>query len=328
MVHPTAEARRDERIVGASRREYGPWAIVAGASEGVGRELARKVAANGVNCILIARREEAAGRAGRADPGREWRRVHPREHRPGDAGRIRPDPRDRGVSRGGAVHQQRGGGSQRVAFPRPRDRDLGRARQSQRADHDAMLPPFRRADARTTPRWAASRGFGRGLWWGRRSWRSTRARRHSTCASASLSGPSCAPSASTCCRSCSSRRTRRRCATSCREGPARAVPDGFRGPRGRGRSGAAAAGPGLQLGAARQVSRGLAPHARPGGRRAQQEGVRPRSIRKECIDDASSRAVDHGKRGPAIGDRDRRESRARAGGLLRVVTRQGRTRRR
>lgn len=37
---------------------YGPWAIVAGASEGVGRELARKVAANGVKCILIARREQ------------------------------------------------------------------------------------------------------------------------------------------------------------------------------------------------------------------------------------------------------------------------------
>jgi uncharacterized protein len=36
---------------------YGPWAVVAGASEGVGLELARKVAANGVRCILIARRE-------------------------------------------------------------------------------------------------------------------------------------------------------------------------------------------------------------------------------------------------------------------------------
>jgi uncharacterized protein len=39
------------------RARYGPWAIIAGASEGVGRELARKVAGNGVNCILIARRE-------------------------------------------------------------------------------------------------------------------------------------------------------------------------------------------------------------------------------------------------------------------------------
>ena len=41
----------------AFAERYGPWAIVAGASEGVGRELARRVAANGVNCILVARRE-------------------------------------------------------------------------------------------------------------------------------------------------------------------------------------------------------------------------------------------------------------------------------
>lgn len=36
---------------------YGPWAVVAGASEGVGRELSRLVAAKGVPCVLIARRE-------------------------------------------------------------------------------------------------------------------------------------------------------------------------------------------------------------------------------------------------------------------------------
>lgn len=42
----------------AFAKKYGPWAVVAGASEGVGRELARRVAANGVNSILIARREK------------------------------------------------------------------------------------------------------------------------------------------------------------------------------------------------------------------------------------------------------------------------------
>lgn len=36
---------------------YGPWAVVAGASEGTGREFARQIAAKGLNCILIARRE-------------------------------------------------------------------------------------------------------------------------------------------------------------------------------------------------------------------------------------------------------------------------------
>ncbi|MDB5972185.1 MAG: family NAD(P)-dependent oxidoreductase [Hydrocarboniphaga sp.] len=36
---------------------YGPWAVVAGASEGTGRAFARQIAALGLPCILIARRE-------------------------------------------------------------------------------------------------------------------------------------------------------------------------------------------------------------------------------------------------------------------------------
>ncbi len=39
------------------KQKYGPWAVIAGASEGTGREFARQIAAEGVNCILIARRE-------------------------------------------------------------------------------------------------------------------------------------------------------------------------------------------------------------------------------------------------------------------------------
>src|SRR5579862_2251318 len=35
---------------------YGPWAVIAGASEGTGRAYARQLAAQGVNCILVARR--------------------------------------------------------------------------------------------------------------------------------------------------------------------------------------------------------------------------------------------------------------------------------
>src|ERR1700741_4288168 len=45
------------------RERYGPWAIIAGASEGVGRSVARAIAANGLNCILLANSgplEEAA----------------------------------------------------------------------------------------------------------------------------------------------------------------------------------------------------------------------------------------------------------------------------
>jgi short-subunit dehydrogenase len=36
---------------------YGPWAIVAGASEGTGRAFALQLAASGIRCVLIARRE-------------------------------------------------------------------------------------------------------------------------------------------------------------------------------------------------------------------------------------------------------------------------------
>jgi short-subunit dehydrogenase len=36
---------------------YGPWAVIAGASEGTGRAFAEQIAAEGVNCILVARRQ-------------------------------------------------------------------------------------------------------------------------------------------------------------------------------------------------------------------------------------------------------------------------------
>jgi uncharacterized protein len=34
--------------------QYGPWAVIAGASEGTGRSFARQVAQQGVNCVLVA----------------------------------------------------------------------------------------------------------------------------------------------------------------------------------------------------------------------------------------------------------------------------------
>lgn len=43
----------------AFRERYGPWALVAGASEGVGVSVAHALAARGVNLVLLARREAA-----------------------------------------------------------------------------------------------------------------------------------------------------------------------------------------------------------------------------------------------------------------------------
>jgi short-subunit dehydrogenase len=40
------------------RARYGPWALVAGASEGLGAEFARQLAARGLNVLLLARRGE------------------------------------------------------------------------------------------------------------------------------------------------------------------------------------------------------------------------------------------------------------------------------
>jgi uncharacterized protein len=40
------------------RARYGPWALVAGASEGLGAEFASQLAAKGLNLLLIARRQE------------------------------------------------------------------------------------------------------------------------------------------------------------------------------------------------------------------------------------------------------------------------------
>ena len=45
---------------------FGPWALVTGASSGIGKEFTRQIAASGINVVLVARRDALRAELGRA----------------------------------------------------------------------------------------------------------------------------------------------------------------------------------------------------------------------------------------------------------------------
>src|SRR5256885_12903129 len=46
------------------KERFGPWALVTGASSGIGKEFARQIAASGINIVLAARREDSLKEVG------------------------------------------------------------------------------------------------------------------------------------------------------------------------------------------------------------------------------------------------------------------------
>lgn len=56
MSQPVHDLQPSKHSRFASR--YGPWAVITGASDGIGRDIARQAAARGVHVVLVARRQD------------------------------------------------------------------------------------------------------------------------------------------------------------------------------------------------------------------------------------------------------------------------------
>ena len=52
--------------VNIGKERFGPWALITGASSGIGKEFARQIAASRINVVLVARRDALLAELGRA----------------------------------------------------------------------------------------------------------------------------------------------------------------------------------------------------------------------------------------------------------------------
>src|SRR5216684_2216775 len=55
---PKQAERSEKMTVALDKKRFGPWALVTGASSGIGKEFARQIAASEINVVLVARRED------------------------------------------------------------------------------------------------------------------------------------------------------------------------------------------------------------------------------------------------------------------------------
>jgi short-subunit dehydrogenase len=66
MKQQLQSTERNTMKASLDKGRFGPWALVTGASSGIGKEFTRQIAASGINVVLVARRDALLAELGRA----------------------------------------------------------------------------------------------------------------------------------------------------------------------------------------------------------------------------------------------------------------------